>query len=225
MVQGVSNTVEQVKDGVAEVASRFKSGTITHTFKSSLPEITSTAGNVLEVAVVRTQETFQKEDSLKYMGVYFGTTTAEIRVPATFRYHLNLSDHWQLATRSNVCLVLAPPIRPSLPVAINTELMEKRAESGWARFNKTEILDGLEKGITKTLEERATDSLHLESVRESCRKSVAEFVKNWLLKEDQWRTDRFSSIIVLFPDEVPPGTNQPLLHTDRVPVLNLSTNF
>ena len=30
---------------------------------------------------------------------------------------------------------------------------------------------------------------------------MAEFVKSWLLKEDQWRTDRFHTIKVIFADE------------------------
>ena len=38
-------------------------------------------------------------------------------------------------------------------------------------------------------------------VREEARKTVAGFVKNWLLKEDQWREDRFHSVIVRFSDE------------------------
>ena len=37
--------------------------------------------------------------------------------------------------------------------------------------------------------------------REPCRKTVAEFVKTWLLKEDHWRTDRFRTIKVIFADE------------------------
>jgi hypothetical protein len=38
-------------------------------------------------------------------------------------------------------------------------------------------------------------------VREEGRKTVAEFVRDWLLREDQWRTDRFHTIKVIFADE------------------------
>jgi hypothetical protein len=38
-------------------------------------------------------------------------------------------------------------------------------------------------------------------VRETCRKRVAEFVRDWLLREDQWRSDGFSGITVTFEDE------------------------
>jgi hypothetical protein len=30
---------------------------------------------------------------------------------------------------------------------------------------------------------------------------VAEFVKNWLLKEQQWKQDGFAAIVVVFADE------------------------
>lgn len=193
----------ELVEAAPEIARKFRTGTITETFRESLPEITSTHGNILELAVAQADETFTRTDkrAIAWEMINLGTTVAEIRVPATFRYHLRLSDKWVLASRSNVCLVLAPPIRPSLPPAIDTARMEKRAESGWARFDKAEQLDELERSLTRSLEDRAMDPAHLRAVRESCRKSVAEFVKNWLLHEDHWRKDRFSSVVVLFPDE------------------------
>src|SRR5206468_3386857 len=77
--------------------------------------------------------------------VYLGTTVSEIRVPATFRYHLRLSDPWRLATHGNVCIVRCPAIRPSLPPATDTTQMQKRSESGWAQFNQNENLAELER--------------------------------------------------------------------------------
>jgi hypothetical protein len=79
----------------------------------------------------------------------------------------------------------------------------------------------LEKTITPKLNQRAMDETHLALVREQCRKSVAEFVKAWLMKEDYWRTDGFSSIIVRFPDEeaqgaVPAFTDQPTIRLENV---------
>ena len=38
-------------------------------------------------------------------------------------------------------------------------------------------------------------------VREHARKTVAEFVRQWLMKEDHWREDRFRTIHVIFADE------------------------
>ena len=59
----------------------------------------------------------------------------------------------------------------------------------------------LERSITPTISKYAADVRHRDLVREECRKKVAEFVRDWLLREDQWRSDRFHSIRVVFADE------------------------
>jgi hypothetical protein len=213
----------EVVKALPEIASKFKTGTITQTFRSGLPEVVSTGGDILELAVLKSDETFTRADKrmIAWDTIYLGTTVAEIRVPVTFRYHLRLSDKWLLASRSNVCVVLAPKIRPSLPPAIHTAQMEKRSASGWALFDKFEVLDDLQRSLTPTLEHRAADPMHMAAVRESCRRSVAEFVKNWLLREDHWRSDRFTAVIVVFPDEANFASEQDLALFDHKPALRL----
>ncbi len=186
------------------IAEKFQRGTITTTFIEGIPESVSTRGDVLELATAQTPESFMRTDNrTTFWGwLDLGTTVSEIRVPVTFRYHLRLSDPWRLTTRDSVCVVLAPPIRPSNPPAIHTDQMEKRTESGWGRWNKAENLTELEKGLTPALEARAGDRRHLRLVREECRKSAAEYVRRWLLREDHWRKDRFTAIVVVFPDEL-----------------------
>jgi hypothetical protein len=145
-------------------------------------------------------------------------------MPVSFRYHLRLSESWRLAARDQTCLVLAPQIRPSLPPAIHTAEMERRAESGWARFDKNDQLDALERSMTPSLEQRAGDAAHLQLVREASRQSVAGFVKKWLMREGQWRSDRFTSIVVLFPDEAAVSSDQDLLRFRNEPTLRLGQN-
>lgn len=205
------------------IAEKFKNGTITTTFIGHIPEVSSTQGDVLELATARSDESFRREDRKTILWDYFslGTTVSEIRVPVTFRYHLRLSDTWQLATRDNVCLVLAPSIRASLPPAIHTDDMEQQTVSGWARFNKRENLSALERSITPTLEQRAQDSNHLRLVREASRQSVAAFVKKWLMRENHWRHDRFKSIIVVFADEAAFPSAQELEQYQAEPIVTL----
>lgn len=221
--RGVKDTVDKVIDTAPAIARNFITGRITETFRESIPQITSTQGDILELAVFRCDETFKRTDE-KWAGwgwVYLGTTVAEIRVPVSFRYHLRLSDPWRLAARGQLCMVLAPPIRPSLPPAIHTDEMERRAESGWARFDKNEQLDALERSMTPSLEHRAADTTHLQLVREACRHSVAEFVQRWLMREGQWQRDKFTSIVVLFPDEAKIASDQDLLRFRHEPTLRL----
>lgn len=185
------------------IAEKFMSGNITKTFVAAIPEISTTGAGNLELATSDQTESFRAEDekSILWDKLYLGKTISEIRVPVTYRYHLRMADPWQLDVSGQTCIVLAPPMRPSLPPAIHTDKMEKKSEAGWGRFNASEQMTGLEKGITPSLSRYASDPKHLALVREQCRITVAEFVKTWLLKEDHWRTDRFHTIKVIFADE------------------------
>ena len=185
------------------IAEKFMQGNITKTFVAAIPEISSTGVGNLELATSDQTESFRAEDEkiVLWDKLYLGKTISEIRVPVTYRYHLRLADAWHLDVSGQTCIVVAPVIRPSLPPAIHTDKMEKKSDEGWGRFNAREQMADLEKGITPTLKNCATDARHLALIRDQCRKTVAEFVKTWLLKEDQWRTDRFHSIRVIFADE------------------------
>jgi hypothetical protein len=83
--------------------------------------------------------------------------------------------------------------------------MEKKSEAGWLRFNAAENLAALEKELTPTLEKRAGNKAHLDQVREVARKSVAEFVKAWLLTEGKIHQEDVRSITVIFSDEAQSG--------------------
>ena len=185
------------------IAAKFMRGNITRTFVAAIPEISSTGAGNLELATSAQTESFRAEDekSIFWDKLYLGKTVSEIRVPVTYRYHLRLSDPWHLDVSGPTCIVVAPVIRPSLPPAIHTDKMEKKSDVGWGRFNAREQMAELEKGITPMLVNYVADAKHLALVREQCRKTVAEFVELWLLKENQWRNDRFHTIKVIFADE------------------------
>ncbi len=218
-----NETVAKFGNAFLETAAKFKTGAITHTFLEQIDEITSTRGDVLELATRRCNETFTRTDSraIAWDWIPLGTTFSKVEVPATFRYHLRLSEPWRLTTKDGVCTVLAPPIRPSLPVAIETDKMQKYTESGWARFDKDENLIQLERSISPALDSRAVDPAHMKLVREQCRQSVGEFVKTWLIKEDAWGDGKFTSIIVVFADEHAVGSDQDLEQLRLDPVVKL----
>jgi hypothetical protein len=79
--------------------------------------------------------------------------------------------------------------------------MEKRSASGWLRFDENEQMEALERSLTPTLSVWARNPDHLDLVREQCRRRVAEFVRSWLLLENQWGPKRFTSVTVVFADE------------------------
>jgi hypothetical protein len=166
----------------------------------------------LELATAEITEIFRDSHKQTLWKLYLGETVAEITVPATFRYHLDPAGKWEIRARDRAAIVVAPPIEPSLPVAIHTDRMEMHRESGWARFDKDKRLEQLQRSITPELGQRAGDAAHIDQVREQARREVARFVRTWLMKEDMWREDAFTSVVVLFPDETAqPETAQPTI--------------
>jgi hypothetical protein len=198
-----TNLVHSLGQEAANALARFNQGTITRTFEESLPKLSSEPGGRLELASLTQTESFTESNNLVtgWGKLDLGSTVTEIKVPATYRYYLRLHDKWELDVQTNICIVHAPRFHPTLPPAIDTGRMEKKSVEGWGRFNAAEQMTQLEKDITPTLAVYAGDKRHLDMVREECRKNVAQFVRDWLLKEDQWRDDRFSTIKVVFADE------------------------
>lgn len=198
--EAASATAQQA----ASLARGFLSGEITETFLSSLPEIDTSGNGLLEVGTLQVTETFIRTDERRVLWDTFslGTTISEIRVPVTFRYHLRLDDPWRLEVSQQVCTVYAPPIRPTQPPAIHTEGLQKRVDEGWLRFDADEQLATLERSMTPRLRQMAGDPRHLALIRESGRDTVAEFVRGWLLMENQWGEEGIRAIEVIFPDEV-----------------------
>lgn len=208
---------KMILDRTDGLAAKFRQQTITETFLSALPTLARTPGGTLELATATATETLARADekTIAWDMIYLGTTVSEISVPVTYRYHLVLRDPWKLEVAGNTCVVRAPAIRPSLPPAIHTDQMRKRSEAGWARFDAREQMAELERGLTPRLTRHAGDPRRLALVREECRKTVAEFVRDWLLREDHWRQDRFTAIQVVFADE--PQEKSPPPVTLRLP--------
>lgn len=225
-LQGVRDVAETAGDAagsigrrVADLGARFRTGTITRTFLSSIPEVDGTGLGNLELATAQVTEVITATDERRILWDRFslGETVSEIRVPVTYRYHLRLADPWRIDVDGQSCIVRAPMIRPSLPPAIDTERMIKSTEQDLLRFNGADQLAALERSLTPTLTGFASDARHLELVREESRRTVAEFVRAWLLSEEHWREDRFRSIVVVFPDEMVPATSfdRPTLELER----------
>lgn len=195
--------------GMKWLAEHFQKQSITEVFRENVRRIASTNGDVLELATLETEESVTKFDTKTLFNetVYLGTTVSEIRAMVVYRYHLKLSDDWNLTVENGRCVVVAPAIRPSLPPAIRTDTMEKKSEAGWLRFNAAENLAALEKGFTPLLERRASVPGKIVAVREPCRQSVAKFVRQWIIAQQKdYEEGGIREIVVIFPDE-PAATN------------------
>jgi hypothetical protein len=200
----IKKTSETAGDTLIEVAKTFRPTEIVTTFNEWRElNATATEGNILEVATAESPELFSRTSNLAMFGrVLPGTTTvSEITVPATYRFHIDLNDEWNLVADGKRLLVMAPAVRPSLPVAFDTGGMKKKTQSGWARWDGAENLAALEKEITGKLTERATQPTTLEKIRGESREAVAQFVRKWLLDKEAWGEGRFEEIVVVFGGE------------------------
>ncbi|MEM6278343.1 MAG: hypothetical protein AAF733_02620 [Verrucomicrobiota bacterium] len=196
--------IDSTKEAFVEIATAFKPEEVVQTFDEwRALEAKGNDGNILEVATAESTERFTRKTNLAMFGrtLPLGTTVSEISVPATYRYHIDLNDDWFVTTDGPRLLVLAPAIRPSLPVAFDTAKMQKKSKSGWARWDSSANLSELEKSITSRLAERAGDDSSLEKIREASRESVARFVQSWLLSQEAWGAAKFEEISVMFEGE------------------------
>ena len=204
IARGVVDIPSNTADSIIELAQGFQRENITETFRQDLQEINNTGQGNLEVSIMKSTEHFKRRSSKTALWdlLDLGTTTTEIRVPATYRYHIKLSDEWKLDTEGQTVFVTAPALRASLPVAFDTGGTYKNINEGWARFNGYQQMAGLERNISFTLNRNANRNKKL--VREQSRKTIERFVKHWLKRNEQWREDGFTNVRVVFADEPTP---------------------
>lgn len=198
------------KDAVVGIAEAFRPEVITETFMEfTALRAEGNEGNILEVATAESTESFTRKTNVVWFDreVPIGTTVSEISVPATYRYHIDLSEDWTLSAYDTRITVVAPSLRPSLPVAFDSGRTRKKTKSGWARWDGGENLEALERSLTEKLAERAADPITVDGVRDSARLSVAKFVRNWLLDRDHWHQDAYEEIVVVFEDELGKGAS------------------
>lgn len=160
-------------------------------------------GNILEVATGEEVVELTRTDSVKILGriVPGVTQVSRIVVPATFRYHIDLNGNWDMIDDGNRLHVIAPKIQPSLPVAFDTEKMEKINES-WARYLTGSNMSELEKSITPKLISRAQDPEMVAKFREEAKTSIAKFLSTWLTSRGAWEPGQYEQIIVYFEGEL-----------------------
>ena len=189
--------------GRVGAAGAGSSANVTEKFLAGIPNFMPLGGGNLDVAVAENVEVLSRSDERFAFWdlLSLGTTTVEIRVPVTYRYHLKLDDRWTVTVVDGVCRVEAPALRPSLPPAIHTDRMERRADASWLRFDAVEQMTALEQQLTPELSRIARDPRHLALAREPARRTVARFARAWLLSEGAWGADRVRAISVTFADE------------------------
>jgi hypothetical protein len=161
-----------------------------------------TAGGLLEVSRIRANEQFDTKFVYSVLGVKVGETIPHIRVPAVYRYHIELAPEWAVVRTGEVFTVITPPVRPSLPVAVELEHMEKDVGGTWilVPLQEEDDLNALERRITAALAQKAASPAYLQLQRDAARKTVTEFVKKWLVTQEPWKAAKQPTVEVVFRD-------------------------
>ncbi len=156
-----------------------------------------TPGGKLHTNGLRKTEELNKET-----GSWRGTTSSRIRLEATYRYDIELRPNWNihLDDARKVAVVIAPAPQPQLPVAFDSATVQEWTASGWGRFDKWDQLQALRQEISPFLAARAGSRAYLELARGDARRTVEEFIEDWLLKSRQ-SSDPRHVVKVYFADE------------------------
>lgn len=173
----------------------------THSTGTGAAVVMRTPGGVLEVSTITAEERFDSSTTHTVLGVPVGTTVAQIRVPAVYRYHIPLAKDWTFRLAGQALIVVAPAVRPSLPVAIDTAKLESFSSGLWSPLTGTEAVASLQKSLTATLAVKASTPERIVLQRESARQTVSEFVHKWVLAQPQWTGVKRPAVLVFFEDE------------------------
>jgi hypothetical protein len=175
-------------------------------------EVMRTKGGFLEVSTIKSPETFVATMPHNILGIDLGATTTSIRVLAFYRYHIALAPEWKVRVRPDKSIVvIAPPVEPTLPVAIDTATIEKQSQGRWSFLTGAAELDELQKTITAKLGQKSGSPSYIEFQRNAARLTVEEFVRKWLLTQDRLKSVRGSPVEIYFADEPISALPQPAL--------------
>ena len=218
--------VDSAKEVGIEIAEVFRPDLVITTFNEWRElKVTASGGNILEIATAESSEHFTRTTNMAMFGkvLPLTTTISEITIPATYRFHIDLNESWNISPDGNRLLVRAPAVKPSLPVAFDTGGVQKKTTTGWVRWDTAGDMEALEKEITGKLAERAGQPETLAKIRDEGRIAVAQFVRKWLIEQEAWAEGKFDEIVVVFDgelnEEVPLSTVPPTLSLEFEEIL------
>lgn len=189
-------------DPRVELLGRSHSSRVT----GGLPVVMPTPGGRLEISTVTVHERFTQENVKKLLGVelhVLGKTVTHLQLKTVYRYHIEMAKQWPVERRGERWIVRAGEVRPTLPVGFDTRELEHFTKEGWARFDRQENLVELLRGMSGELEKRAQSPQYTQLAKEAGRKTVAGFVREWLLQSKNVRDADKAKVVVLFPGEEP----------------------
>lgn len=197
---------KEVMGAVEDVAAAFRQGTIETRFISYATTVSGS--NYLQFATLRRTEVFTRADR---SSIFWGTVdlpdiVVSATAPVEYTAYLDLDEPWHMRLENGTLWVTSPSIRFNRP-AIDASRIEFEIRQDSLLRDEQAALEELKKGLTRMsiLRTRELKSL----VRETGRRKVEDFVRNWLVQSFTDAEDL--RIEVVFADEElsSPGLIQP----------------
>lgn len=197
---------------VAAIASRERAARLglddaprdwTAEWHADPPDVERTPVGLLETAIIPMVEDFYGSDPPRLGHPGSARPVSHVQVMATYSYGVPMDDQaWAVVTRGQTTVVVAPYLRPSLPVEVDAATWRERTADGWTAVGRRDR-EVLHRAWAADLEDRAKYVKRVSLAREASRRSIAGFVDRWLVgKDPAWKPGAFTTVKVYFLNEL-----------------------
>src|SRR5262245_31301000 len=199
----LTQTPEKLASQAREIASAFRSGTLTTSFTSYATEVQGSS--FLQFATLKQLEIFERKDeaALFWGQLALPDVVVEARVPVEYTYYLDLNEPWLFVLEGEMLQVKVAPVRLKT-TALDVEAARYELKRGSVLRDEAAALAALRQGLTELAKQRARQNVAL--VRETGRRQVEEFVLTWL--QSRFSDGKSLRARVRFADE-PPAPRRP----------------
>ena len=143
-----------------------------HTYATQL-----TGKQSLYVAKLEQQESIERTSYAKILWVNLPPMIVKVDVPVEYNYYVNLSSGWSFKAFGEGLIVKVPELSSSTP-AINIAKLKMTIEKGGLLRNEKQALEKMTHELPGLLVDRSIENRKL--VREQARKSIEDFIRNWI---------------------------------------------
>lgn len=187
----------EVGEQVSELVRSFRTGEVRRRFAAFTTRLEGT--NYLQVATLEQAQTFELEDrqALLWGTVELPPVVVRATAPVQYTYYVDLEGTWRFELRDRRVLVTAPPLRFNKP-AVDVSRLRWRVLQGSLLRDEELVKEQLRREISGRAAIQARGNLPL--VRETARRAVERFVRNWLLQSFPGEAESYQ-VEVLFADE------------------------
>ena len=180
-----------------ELVRAFRTGSVRRMFATHTTRIEGT--NYLQVATLEQTQVFEIEDR---SAVFWGTVElppviVRATAPVDYTYFVDLEGEWRFELRDRRVLVLAPLLRFNKP-AIDISRLRWQVRQGSLLRDEQQVAARLRREMMGRAAIQAKSNLPL--VRETSRRQVERFVRNWLLQTFAEEAEGYA-VEVYFADE------------------------